>query len=636
MFALLICFSLLFNFQLADKDTTELPSEIESVTVFQNQAQIQRKIESSFQSGTTVIVFTGLSETLLDRSLQLKGNAPFTLLSLTTRFDFTEQAVSQPELERLKAQQMELLTQISLEQAELEVIQNEISMLGSTQDIIRNNKLSTEEINSLLTLYRTKLSELYQKRISQNQELTYLRADLEKVYQQINDLGRVERDRFKEVVAEVQLDSPAEMEFTLEYQVSEAGWIPSYDVRSEDINSPLSITYKAKIFQNTGVDWNNIKFTINSGDPTSNATKPELQTNYVGFYSPSRNARSAIMPSNVTSRRTSEVGIIRGIIKDDQTGEALPGVTVFVEGLGSGTATDLEGFFQIPQVRNGNHSLRVSSIGYAPVRIPVQISNNGRYLEIPLEQDVANLDEVVVVAEGQLSGVVNSIKMRGDRSLPAPKEFEPQIIQNQEVSNQTSFSYEIAIPYSVPSDGKYHTVDIKKESPESDYTYSTAPKLSEFAYLVGSLPDWNDLNLIEGEANIYFENRFIGTTFLNPVSSSDTLDISLGKDEQIVVQREQLKEFSSKNFFRNRTRENIQFEISVRNSKSQPITIKVEDQIPISTNEEIKVSVKELSDGKLNDETGIISWNLTINPGETKRVRFGFELEYPKGRRIVY
>lgn len=544
MFAFIFCISLLFNFQVTDKDTTELSSEIEAVTVFQNQAQIQRKAETSLQTGTTIVVFTGLSETLVDQSIQLKGNAPFTLLSLTTRFDFTEKEISQPELEKLKSRQMELLNKISLEQAALEVIQSEISMLGSTQDIIKNNKLSTEEINSLLTLYRTRLSELYQKRITQNQELTSLRADLEKVYQQINDLGRVERDRFKEVVAEVQLDSHAEMEFILEYQVSEAGWIASYDVRSEDINSSLSITYKAKIFQNTGFDWNNIKFTINSGDPTSNATKPELQTNYVGYY--------------------------------------------------------------VPRPANG------------------------------FEDRISKLDEVIVsseVVQGQ-AGVFRGTQQKAPQRVASI--IEPTIIQNQEISNQTSFSYEIAIPYSVPSDGKYHTVDIKKESPESDYTYNTAPRLSEFAYLVGSLPDWNDLNLVEGEANIYFENRFIGTTFLDPVSSSDTLDISLGKDERIVVQREQLKEFSSKNFFRNRTRENVQFEISVRNSKSQPITIKVEDQIPISTNEEIKVSVKELSDGNLDDETGIISWNLTINPGETKRVRFGFELEYPKGRRIVY
>lgn len=633
MAALLLCIALFLNTQHVKKDTTKLSSEIEAVTVFKNQAQVKRKAETNLSHGSTIIVFSGLSETLVDKSIQLKGNTPFTLLSLTTRFDFKNTETVQPELEKLKSRQKNLQSKISHEQAELDVILNEITMLGSTEDIIKNNKLSTVEINELLSLYRSRLSELYQQRISQNETLSNLRADLEKVYQQINDLGRIERTRFKEIVAEIQIQNPVNMEFTLEYQVTEAGWIASYDIRSADIQSPLSITYKAKIFQNTGIDWNNIKFTINSGDPSSNATKPELQTNYVGYYSPLRNVRSAKTPSNVLSITTAESGIIRGIIKDEQTGEPVPGVTIFLEGNNKGAATNIDGYFQISQVTNGYYVLRINSIGYISLRIPVQISNNGLYLEIPIEEDMVGLDEVVVSGYSSRSKV-DAVTTEVVQAVPSV--YEPEVIQNQEVSNQTSFSYEIAIPYTVPSDGKYHTAEIKKESPFTNYVYSTAPKLSEFAYLVGSLPEWNDLKLIEGEANIYFENQFVGTTFLDPVSSSDTLDISLGKDEQIVIQREQLKEFSSKNFFRNRTRENVQFEISIRNTKSQAITIKMEDQIPISTNEEIKVSIKELSDGKLDEETGIITWELTIEPGETQKTRFGFEIEYPKGKRIVY
>lgn len=537
MNALLLSLLFILNFQSTPSDSSIITSEIEQVTVFKNQAQIQRKAEINLKSGTTVVVFTGLSETLIDQSIQLKGSGAFTLLSLTTRNDFTEKTVYRNDIQALRDRKANIEQEIAETRVRLEVIQSEMNMLASTQEIIKNNKLTPTEINALISLYRTNLSELLNKRISENNALNKLQAELVTINRQINESVGTERTSFKEVIAEVQLETDQKITFLLDYQVYSAGWEATYDVRSTDINSPLSISYKAKIYQNTGIDWEDVKFIINSGDPSSNATKPELSTNYVGYYIPSR------------------------------------------------AYNDSEGIMELEEVaisRNRVSSFRSESV-----------------------QKVANV-------------------------------VEPTIIQNTEVSNQTSFSYEIAIPYSVPSDGKFHTVEIKKESPETEYKYSTAPKLSEFAYLLGSIPDWSELNLIEGEANIYFDNRFVGTTFLDPVSLEDTLAISLGKDERIVVEREQLKEFSSKNFFRNRVRENNSYEISIRNSKSEPITITIEDQIPISTNEEIKVTPKELSGGKLNKETGIITWELTIPVGATEKIRFGFELEYPKGKRIVY
>ena len=304
-----------------------------------------------------------------------------------------------------------------------------------------------------------------------------------------------------------------------------------------------------------------------------------------------------------------------------------------VAGTAQGTSTNRDGAFQLPWLQNGSYQISISYIGFRSKHIPLTISNNGFYLEIPMNKELVMEEEIVVTNEAP-SFKKNKNGMFDYEQVPVRQ--EALIIQNEEISNQTSFSYEIGIPYSVPSDGKDHTVEIKRESPKTEYSYSTAPKLSAFAYLIGSLPEWNALNLIQGEANIYFENRFVGSTFLNPISFDDTLSISLGKDERIVIEREQLNEYASKNFFRSKTREYHAFEIRIRNTKSEPITIAVEDQIPLSTNEDIKVTAKELSNGNLDEQTGIITWNLAIAPGETKKLRLDFELEYPKGRKIVY
>jgi uncharacterized protein (TIGR02231 family) len=150
------------------------------------------------------------------------------------------------------------------------------------------------------------------------------------------------------------------------------------------------------------------------------------------------------------------------------------------------------------------------------------------------------------------------------------------------------------------------------------------------------MANWEDLNLLAGKGNVYFENNFIGTTRINPDTFDDTLTVSLGRDESIVVERNKVQDFEERNFFGNKVREKNSWEISIRNTKDEPIDIMVKDQIPVSRNESIKVESLRLSGGKLNKETGIITWMLTLPPSTTETVRFDYQVEYPSGQQIRY
>ena len=129
---------------------------------------------------------------------------------------------------------------------------------------------------------------------------------------------------------------------------------------------------------------------------------------------------------------------------------------------------------------------------------------------------------------------------------------------------------------------------------------------------------------------------FIGTNYLNPVALQDTLGILLGKDERINIERKKLKDFEERRFFGSKTRESLSYEITIRNTKPEAISISVEDQIPVSTDESIKVTPKDISGGKLDKETGIITWDLELKSNETKKLRIDFEVEYPKSKKIIY
>lgn len=204
------------------------------------------------------------------------------------------------------------------------------------------------------------------------------------------------------------------------------------------------------------------------------------------------------------------------------------------------------------------------------------------------------------------------------------------------VQNQTNFNYKLDKPFSVPSDGDWHTTTIRTEDANTSYDYYAVPKQAKYAFLMGNIEDWESLDLINGDAQIFFNNQFIGNSTIDPYTIEDSLQLSLGKDERILISREKLKEFEERNFFGNKTRETLVYEITIKNTKQVPISIKIEDQVPLSTDESIKISVRDLSDGSLNKESGIVSWNLNLEAGEQKVLRLSYQMEYPKGKRVIY
>lgn len=194
--------------------------------------------------------------------------------------------------------------------------------------------------------------------------------------------------------------------------------------------------------------------------------------------------------------------------------------------------------------------------------------------------------------------------------------------------------FDISLPYSVLSASKPTTVDIRNYEMKSDYTYSVAPKLDNEAFLLARAIGWEEFNLLPGEANIFFEGTFVGKSFIDPNNIKDTLSISLGRDKRIVVKREKLKDLTSRNFIGSNKKESYAYEISIRNTKGESIKVIVEDQIPVSQNTQIEVSVQEIAGAKFNKNTGKLVWELELKPSETKKFTYKFEVKYPKDKQI--
>jgi uncharacterized protein (TIGR02231 family) len=201
---------------------------------------------------------------------------------------------------------------------------------------------------------------------------------------------------------------------------------------------------------------------------------------------------------------------------------------------------------------------------------------------------------------------------------------------------QTSLNteFDIALPYTVTSASKPTLVDIRNYELNAIYNYSTAPKLDKDAFLLAKATGWEELSLLPGEANIFFEGTFTGKSFIDPNNIKDTLALSLGRDKRIVVKREKLKELTLRKFIGTNQKESYAWEISVRNTKSESVKVTLEDQIPVSQNSQIEVTIIDLANASHNKDTGKISWDLKLQPNETKKIVFKYEVKYPKDKQV--
>jgi len=202
----------------------------------------------------------------------------------------------------------------------------------------------------------------------------------------------------------------------------------------------------------------------------------------------------------------------------------------------------------------------------------------------------------------------------------------------QQNENQLSATFEIDLPYDIATNGRPHSVSLKEYSLPAQYKYYAVPRLEKDAFLIAEIADYEQLNLMPGEANIIFENRYVGKSFIDPNSTSDTLNLSMGRDKKIVIKREQLVDKTGTRMIGNNKKQTFTYEISIRNGKNDPINLLLKDQYPIATDKNMEVELLQSDGAEINEETGVLSWTLKMAPGETKKIRISYSVKYPKDK----
>lgn len=235
--------------------------------------------------------------------------------------------------------------------------------------------------------------------------------------------------------------------------------------------------------------------------------------------------------------------------------------------------------------------------------------------------------------------VIGRPKMRASRSDGTAQEDDATVkwqeIKGIATVQQSAVNIEFTVTSTatIPSDNNPHQVDLTVNNLKADYAYGAVPKLDKDVFATAKVAGNDLVNQVSGEANVYFDGTFVGKSFING-TTSDSVLISLGRDKRIQIQRNQLKDFSSRSLSGGSKKELSTWEITIRNTRKENLTILIEDQIPVSTDKEIEVKLLNASGANYDETNGKLSWLLTLEPEKSVSLKFSYEVKYPKEKII--
>lgn len=660
------------------------PTSINEVTVYVNGAQIIRTAKITLPVGTSTFKFDKLSPNIQESSIQISGLKSASILSINYGINYLSKQNKSETIENLQNQVIVLEDNIQIEDDLISGYEEELKVIHDNRHIGNNNVAVTlEKLQQFANYYRKRTTEIKNLIHKSQKKKREMNEQISEIQKQLTEFNVVDKVQTGEITVKLNTSIANQLNLIIKYNVDNAGWFPVYDIKAEQINKPLQLAYKAHVYQSTGSNWDDVKLTLSTSDPNTNNEKPEVNPKYLNFISRYSNYRSNNTTKNYNYKYNPFIQTVSGIVTDE-TGTPLPGVNVLIKGTTNGTSTDFDGKYSIKT--DGGKALDFSYIGYKTETLPVHSS----IINTSLDPDLQALNEVVIVGYGtskkqNITGAVSGIKVRGASSLKKSSNFlvvidgvpssqndllnlDPNLIASKEILKDanateiygsrasngvilittkaqtsngdiieegvTNRRFEIKKPYTIPSDGDLTVIEIDTYKIPAIFAHFAAPVVNENVFLTAKMGDWEQYNLLPGEANVYFGGSYSGKTNINPQATTDSLTVSLGVDPNVVIKRNTINNFKKTNFTGSNKIVNKNYEIELKNNKQSAINLTLIDRIPVSQNREIKVDDIDYGIAEFDSKKGILEWKINLAANQSNKFKFSYTLKYPKYKRV--
>lgn len=589
---------------------TDATSKIEKVVVYPNGAMIKRTAKVNLKAGHNDVRVPLLTPQLDQESVRVgvkSGNA--TLVNVNHDAEVANRKQISNEASNMTKRAKQLRDSIDILMAKVDVLKEESALLKNNNFVGGDNGLSANTLQGVAEYIRKDMTDITTLNYKYRKRIDDLQDELTLVEQNLNLLYEKQMDPTSTLVLKIDAEAATSCELDLEYFVNNASWMPFYEVRISKRNDNLHLIQKAYVSQASKENWDKVSLTLSQNDPTVSNEKPSLGRWTVPDMS--------FTPTNNYSNREKKEKFIKilGIVRDDKG----PLKNALVSCDDKKTQTDENGYYELlvqdySTIRyNYGYNNTICSIGHVKNNVivnNVQINQNlNSYQSSDYKQMYSNY-----IDQKRISFSSSWDNSNDDSSTP--------------MLTARNVSHDVPGKNSIPEDGTDQEIVVKDMAVKAEYNYFAVPKLSKDVYLIASIPDWKNLDLLDGNVKLYLSNMYMGESFINARQTEDTLRLSIGKDKDIAVERTDLKNYSSKNLIKTSNKVQRDWKITVKNNKDVAVKVTIEDQYPVSTTSDIKVSLLNDGGATKNDPIeGQLTWVLNLKPGEKRELKFSYEVK---------
>jgi uncharacterized protein (TIGR02231 family) len=505
---------------------TAVQSELQSVKVYLQGAEMHRAAAVQIPQGVYELVFAGLPPDIDPNSIQVRPEGDFRVLSVSHRVSYLESAQVSGRIRMLTDSLEWFRREIIAQQGLMKVYQEEESMMLANKSIGGQTGVRVADLRTLADFFRLRLSEIKNLQLETQHRMENLQRNHDRIKNQLSQHNSRERAPAGEIVVTTSSPRATRARISFSYISRGASWHARYEIRASDTGNPVEMIMMAGISQNTGEDWSNIRLTLSTGMPLDTRFLPVLNPWFLRFAEPT--------PPPVMYKRSApeeEMEMVFFSIADDA-----------------------------------------------------------------IESDFG-------------AGVVAS-------------------------QTTTTREYTITTPFNIRTGSEMQFAEVHRAELPATFSWFSVPRIEKEVFLVSKIAGWEEFLVLPGEASIFFENAFVGRTFVDPVQTQDTLTVSMGIDRGVSVERIRMAEFSRRSITGRRTTETVAWEIRVRNNKNRSVNLEIHDQVPVSTHSDMQITIDDRSGATYTEATGLLIWKTDLKPGESLTRPFRYSVRYPSDRKI--
>lgn len=592
----------------------EANSKIKEVMVYATGAMVNRTANVNVKSGTTEVKIPLLTPLLDQTSVQVGvKNSQVTLASINYDVEVPNRKQISKEVTTLTKRSALLRDSIDMMVAKRGVLDSERELILKSNNIGGDNGFTAPTLQGIASYLRKDLNEIIVQQYDYQRKIQKCQEELTLNEQKMNLLYEKQMEPMSFLTVKLESSQATNCELEILYFVKNAAWMPFYEARIAKNDTKLHLIQKAYVSQASKEKWENVALLLSQNDPSRSNEKPELGKYVIpeGYY---------VGRNESTKSSQNQFVKVLGVVRDKKG--PLKGALI-TSGEDRKTQSDENGYYELLVPKKS--TVKYAFSGYANTT------------------SMATGDNVAVKNVFMQSGNSNVIEAKSDYNYNnylaqnrvvqvSPKERSlgsgtMMDIPQMEIRNHVEKTPGLN---TIPEDGADHEIMVKDLSIDAEYNYFAVPKLSKDVYLVASIPNWKKLDLLDGSVKLFLNNMFLGESFINARQTEDTLNLSIGKDKDLAVERKDLRTYSSKNLIKTSGKVEREWMITVKNNKSTSAKITIEDQFPVSTDNDIKVVLMDNGGAEVDEKEGKLTWKLNLKAGEKRELKFSYSVKSKK------